>query len=116
MLKPGHTDPYREAAEFDVTFDYKGRQQQVDYVVSEFTPEKKAVYIGTNAWVRSIDTLEFDDGDKPGLTNVTWTGNLVLRGLLRPFSFIFSKDMKVMGSAAMSKMEEYLKKELPRQT
>ena len=95
-----------------MTFDYKGRKQELDYVVTEFAPETKAVYTGTNNRVRSIDTLEFEDGQTPGYTNVTWTGDLVLRGLLRPFSFIFSKDMRVMGSAAMENMQRYMKDEL----
>ncbi|MDX1369230.1 SRPBCC family protein [Pseudomonas sp.] len=91
---------------YDVVVSYRGREMNMRYVITDYSPGHKIVLEGDGARVHAIDVIDFVDEN--GGTLITYTADLSLKGLGRFFEPLLAGRLRQIGSDAVAGMRNWL--------
>jgi carbon monoxide dehydrogenase subunit G len=83
-----------------------GRVVPMDYEVTAFDPAKRVVLRGTGRGIRATDEIRF--APLPNGTEIDYTADIRLVGLLRPLGWFAAGALQGVGRAAKEGMERAL--------
>ena len=91
---------------YDLVLSYRGRQMEMRYVITEYSPGHKIVLEGKGARVRAIDVIDFVDENGGAL--ITYTADLSLKGLGRFVEPLLGGRLRQIGSDAVAGMRKWI--------
>ena len=92
---------------YDLVLDYRGREMNMQYEVTDYEPTKRIVLVGTGGPIHAIDTISFEpNGDG---TLVTYEADLRLRGIARIIQPLMKGRFEAIGDAAGNGLRSWLR-------
>lgn len=71
------------------------------YEVVAWDPPNKVVFVGESSTALAEDTITMRE-TSPGLTNISYTADIRLRGFISLFTFMVRGDIQALGGVARS--------------
>jgi carbon monoxide dehydrogenase subunit G len=87
---------------YDLVLTYRGRQMEMRYVITDYSPGHKIVLEGRGARVHAVDVIDFVDEN--GGTLITYTADLSLTGFGRLVEPLLGGRLRQIGSDAVAGM------------
>lgn len=92
---------------YDLVLDYRGREMNMQYEVTDYEPTKRIVLVGTGGPIKAVDTISFEpNGDG---TLVTYEAHLQLRGIARIIQPLMKGRFEAIGDAAGKGLRTWLR-------
>lgn len=91
---------------YNLVLNYRGRNLTMQYVVTEWEPDKRVVLVGTGGPVKAVDTITFEPSGEG--TVVTYEADLQLAGVARLFQPLMGSRFAAIGEAAGEGLRRWL--------
>ena len=105
-VRDGSGDPSGVGAEYLVRVRFRGSEQDMTYVTTEYWRPHRVVLRGDGPRVKAVDTIEF--AAVPGGTRITYEADLRLTGLATLAAPFLGGAFNQMGKAALAGMKAWL--------
>ncbi len=91
---------------YNLVLNYRGRNMNMQYIITEWEPDKRVVLVGTGGPVKAIDTITFEPSGEG--TVVTYGADLQLTGFARLFQPLMASRFAAIGEAAGEGLRRWL--------
>ena len=98
--------PVREGSEFEIVAVFRGNRQPFHYVVAEFEPERRLVFMGEGEKARSVDEITFEPAGAG--TRIVYVANIRLKGIARLAEPLLRPTMNRMADDALAGLKSVL--------
>jgi hypothetical protein len=105
-VRDGSGDPSGVGAKYLVRVRFRGSEQDMTYVTTEYWRPHRVVLRGEGPRVKAVDTIEF--APVPGGTRITYEADLRLTGLATLAAPFLGGAFSRMGKAAIAGMKDWL--------
>lgn len=104
--------PVGVGSRFELQMKIAGRENAIEYEITEFEAPRRVVLRGENSGSVAIDEITVEPRD--GGSRVTYEADVGMKGAFKLATPLFGPVFKRMGDAARDRMQEWLDEPSPR--